>query len=96
MSSSSLSQDDIDAGKLIIAKLEALKAAFASNSPLEAIPPDGGSDVDSYNDELRSLGHLTWLASPWLFAECYLYRLVYTFFSMSTPFWQKLRCLLCR
>ena len=55
---------------------------------MEPIPADGGSEVDGYNDELRLLGPLTWLAAPWLFAEYYIYRLVHTFFSTSTPFWQ--------
>ena len=37
---------------------------------------------------MLSFGNLTWLAAPWLFAECYIYRLVYTFFSTSSLFWQ--------
>ena len=59
-----LSPQDEAAGHEIILKLEHLKSALANDAALEPIPADGGSDVDGYNDELRSLGRLTWLAAP--------------------------------
>ncbi|KAF7506966.1 hypothetical protein GJ744_011097 [Endocarpon pusillum] len=34
------------------------------------------------------MGQLSWFAAPCLFAQCYIYRLVYIFFSRSTPFWK--------
>lgn len=83
-----LSPEDVEAGKEIISKLETLKSSMASNAVLEPMPQDGGSDINGYNEELKFLGDITWLASPWLFSECYVYRLVHTFFSMSTPFWR--------
>jgi hypothetical protein len=42
-------------------------------SPLEE---DGSTDVASYNQLLLNMGVLTWLDCPWLYGECYLYRLV--------------------
>lgn len=88
MQTSSLSPEDALAGEIIIQSLEELKAALANDAHLDPLAPDGGLDIDSYNQELCSMGQLSWLAAPWLFAECYIYRLVYTFFSKSTPFWQ--------
>jgi damage-control phosphatase, subfamily III len=88
MHESKLSLEDVAAGETIIQRLEALKAALSNDAHLEPIAPDGRADIDNYNKELRSWGQLTWLAAPWLFSECYIYRLAYTFFSESTPFWQ--------
>ena len=42
-----------------------------SFSPLSS---DGRPDIQSYNAQLESFGNITWHNSPWLFAECYLYR----------------------
>lgn len=42
-----------------------------------------------YNQELETLDQPTWLNAPWLYTECYLYRLIHTFFTTSTPFWQQ-------
>ena len=43
----------------------------AQSRPLE---DDGRPDIQTYNSELRELGGVTWLAVPWLYAECYMYR----------------------
>ena len=59
-----------------------------SDGALQRIPGDGEADVEDYNIELDTLKDCTWLQSPWLYTECYMYRLLHTFFSMSTPFWQ--------
>ena len=41
-------------------------------------------DVGDYNEELDARGQPTWHDIEWLYAECYLYRRVRTFFGMST------------
>lgn len=83
-----LSQADKDAGNKIKVKVQALKKAMANDFPLEPLPEDGAADIASYNQELSTLDHPKWLSVPWLFSECYLYRLIHTFFTTSTPFWQ--------
>ena len=40
------------------------------------IADDGRPDVVAYNEELERLGSASWFGTEWLFAECYLYRLV--------------------
>lgn len=52
------------------------------------IDDDGESDVAAYNAELTKLGPLSWLKAPWLFAECYLFRRMSTYFRLSTH-WQR-------
>lgn len=44
---------------------------------------DGGDDIAGYNEELEKLGNPRWFDAPWLFAECYLYRRLNTFFTNS-------------
>jgi hypothetical protein len=34
--------------------------------------------VAIYNTELEKLGKPTWLNTPWLYTECYLFRYVYS------------------
>ena len=58
------------------------------DAQLYPIVDDGSRDVCDYNQELETLNRLTWLNAPWLYTECYLYRLLHTFFTTSTPFWQ--------
>lgn len=51
------------------------------------IETDSDDDAASFNADLRRLATLTpsptdtWFTAPWLFAECYLYRLIRSFFA---------------
>ncbi|KAG8908735.1 hypothetical protein FRB99_002973 [Tulasnella sp. 403] len=73
-------------GKVIIEKASGLKYEMARDKPLLPVPDDGGSHVDLYNDELQKLassGKGTWFTCPWLYAECYLYRLIRSWFALT-------------
>lgn len=84
----SSSSPDTDArvqeSKQIIEQISKLKHDLGRDRQLEDIPQDAGSSVQLYNQYLEKLGRPTWFAAPWLFAECYLYRLLRTFFENST------------
>ena len=58
-----------------------------ANAVLEPIPRDGRPDIEAYDEEFKTLKDLRWLAAPWLYTECYMYRFIHTFFTLSTPFW---------
>ncbi|KAI6113627.1 DUF89 domain-containing protein [Pisolithus croceorrhizus] len=88
----------IEEGKGIIAKASHLKYRMARDQELEMIPDDGEFYVHEYNSELEKLsqfGKNTWFTAPWLYAECYLYRLFRSYFKQSTkwtdfdPFYAK-------
>lgn len=83
-----LAPHDVSAGQEIIQRFQSLEADMAQNAPLHHIPDDGAPDVVEYNQELDAFDRPTWLNAPWLYTECYLYRLCHTFFTRSTPFWQ--------
>jgi damage-control phosphatase, subfamily III len=51
------------------------------------LPFAGDVDVGAYNEELDARGQPTWHDVEWLYAECYLYRRIRTFFGMSKH-WQ--------
>lgn len=84
---SGLTKEDVEAGKTIQAKLTSLKMNMLGNSVLEPIPRDGRPDIEPYNEEFKTLKDRKWLAAPWLYTECYMYRLIHTYFTLSTPFW---------
>ncbi|CAK7224570.1 Hairy/enhancer-of-split with YRPW motif protein 2 [Sporothrix bragantina] len=71
-------------GRAIVEKIARLKYDVQHDRPLGPIVDDGESDVAAYNAELAQLGSLSWLKAPWLFAECYLFRRLSTFFKLST------------
>ncbi|KAK3935282.1 DUF89 domain protein [Diplogelasinospora grovesii] len=79
--------EKIEEGRRIQAALRIIKNEIMQDKPLHPLSSDGRPDIDSYNAKLESFGHITWHNCPWLFAECYLYRCVQTFFSRST-FWR--------
>ncbi|KAL9595309.1 MAG: hypothetical protein Q9219_006531, partial [cf. Caloplaca sp. 3 TL-2023] len=71
-------------GKSVLESLAKLKYELQHNRPLTPLVDDGRSDVADYNKELSELRAPTWFDVPWLFAECYLYRRMSTFFALST------------
>ena len=77
----------MDAGKIIQAKLASLRKGMLANAVLEPIPRDGRPDIEVYDAEFKTFKDLRWLAAPWLYTECYMYRFIHTFFTLSTPFW---------
>ncbi|VDB92404.1 unnamed protein product [Peniophora sp. CBMAI 1063] len=77
-------------GKRIIEALSKLKYEMGRDRELPAIPEDGEAMVETYNEELERLkaeGKGTWFTAPWLYAECYLYRLLRSYFT-STKYWK--------
>ncbi|OJJ48887.1 hypothetical protein ASPZODRAFT_139841 [Penicilliopsis zonata CBS 506.65] len=70
-------------GKSIIENLAKLKYELQHDRQLTPLPDDGQPDIVEYNEELEKRGSLVWLNVPWLFSECYLYRRISTFFSLS-------------
>ena len=77
----------MDAGRVIQAKLTSLRKSMLENAVLEPIPLDGRPDIESYNKEFNTLTDREWLAAPWLYTECYMYRLIHTYFTLSTHLW---------
>ncbi|TDL27162.1 DUF89 domain-containing protein [Rickenella mellea] len=77
-------------GKHLIELVSKLKYEMGRDRPLVQIPDDGESGVEDYNTELRKLTEEengTWFTAPWLFAECYLYRLLRAWFA-QTKHWR--------
>lgn len=50
---------------------------------ISPLPEDGEPDIADYNHELEALGNPKWFGAPWLFSECYLYRRLSTFFTLT-------------
>ncbi|KAI1984630.1 Hairy/enhancer-of-split with YRPW motif protein 2 [Ophidiomyces ophidiicola] len=77
-------------GKEIVSQLAALKYELLHNRKLTygsystPLQDDGEDDIKTYNKELEQRGDLSWFDSPWLYAECYLYRRINTLFTRST------------
>ncbi|QRW13860.1 protein-glutamate O-methyltransferase C1393,13 [Ceratobasidium sp. AG-Ba] len=81
--------DKISEAKAVISRLAKLKYDMSHDRPLERIPNDGGLNSEVYNarlDELDEAGKSTWMKIPWLFGECYLYRLFDSIFR-ATRHW---------
>lgn len=78
----------IEEGKKIIEKVAALKHDMSRDRPLEPIRVIGGEDADhgpstELFDTTIDKEKWTWFTAPWLFCECYLYRLLRSFFARS-------------
>ncbi|KAH9818923.1 hypothetical protein DFH28DRAFT_887612 [Melampsora americana] len=73
-------------GKLIISQISELKYQCARDKELEPIVDDGGDNLVLYNEEIKkakAANKSTWFTASWLFAECYLYRRLNSFFNTS-------------
>ncbi|PHH66978.1 hypothetical protein CDD82_1502 [Ophiocordyceps australis] len=71
-------------GKKIIEQLATLKYEIQHNRKLTPIVDDGFShEVAAYNKEIEQRATPTWFDLGWLFGECYMYRRISTFFSLS-------------
>ena len=89
--SKSLTNDqDREIGEELKAKITSLKDGMLNNATLSLLSEDGDPDIPDYNAELTAQGDPTWLNGPWLFIECYQYRVVYQIFRESgSLFWQE-------
>ncbi|BDD62098.1 hypothetical protein MPDQ_000705 [Monascus purpureus] len=74
-------------GKGIIENLAKLKYELQHDRKLTPLPDDGQPDIAEYNDELEQRGNPTWYDVAWLYSECYLYRRINTFFTLS-KYWK--------
>lgn len=78
-------------GKALIEKVSKLKYEMGRDHVLEPLSQDGGSHIETYNTGLERLAAIsknTWFTAPWLFAECYLYRLIWSFL-LQTTHWRQ-------
>jgi damage-control phosphatase, subfamily III len=78
----------------IVTQLDKLKYAVGHNHALVPIDErDDLPDAKLYNDELERLGNgaTKWQDAPWLYTECYLFRRISTFYSLSTH-WKGYDC----
>ncbi|KAG8527209.1 uncharacterized protein KY384_008639 [Bacidia gigantensis] len=90
--SNHLNDKEVAAAQKIKTQVTDLKTALASNAILPPLPTSlGHLDIEIYNAELASFSQPpTWQNAPWLFTECYLYRLLHTFFTTSSEeLWQR-------
>lgn len=83
-------EEQISEGKKIIGEIGEIKYDMARDRPLPRIPDDGEPLSDIYNAELDKLVEKNkgiWLMVPWLYSECFLYRLIRSFF-VQTKHWK--------
>ncbi|KAK6353694.1 hypothetical protein TWF696_005656 [Orbilia brochopaga] len=76
-------KDKTKEGRKIVEELAKLKYEVQHNRALTPLQDDGLPDISHYNDALATLGEPTWLGVSWLFAECYLYRRIATYFRLA-------------
>ena len=84
-------KEKIAEGKVIISKLVELKHNLEHDKQLKPFVADYnkyGSDLKYFNEELDKNGPMTWLSAPWMFSECYMYRLLFTFMQ-DTVHWRQ-------
>lgn len=73
-------------GEKIRQEILLIRKEILHNDQLPPVNLHGDPDEQWYNKQLGAGSRLSWQASPWLFAECYLYRRVQALFSASV-FW---------
>ncbi|WWD21880.1 hypothetical protein CI109_106368 [Kwoniella shandongensis] len=83
-------EEKLTEGKAIIAKISEMKYEMSHNAILSPIPEDGDDNVSCYNEELASFSEdeRRWTTMNWLFAECYVYRRLRSYFA-STKHWKE-------
>lgn len=77
-------------GQDIVRKVQQLKDEMLADAVLSPIEEDGEGNVQPYNEYLALFDHdqRKWWTMDWLFAECYLYRRLRTFFAV-TEHWKR-------
>ncbi|PVF95112.1 DUF89 domain-containing protein [Serendipita vermifera] len=79
----------LEEGTDIIRKISRIKAEMSKDYPMPKIEQDDGIDVSEFNRQLEELGErASWFKAPWLYAECYLYRLLRSY-SAQTKNWHQ-------
>ncbi|ADV22777.1 hypothetical protein I305_05301 [Cryptococcus gattii E566] len=89
MSSSADRDAKVAEGKKIISQISEMKYEMGHNALLSPIEDDGEINVDCYNEELASYPEedRKWANMNWLFAECYVYRRLRSYFAL-TQYWK--------
>lgn len=89
MSSSADKDAKVAEGKKIISQISEMKYEMGHNALLSPIEDDGEINVDCYNEELASYPEedRKWANMNWLFAECYVYRRLRSYFAL-TQYWK--------
>ncbi|OCF33986.1 hypothetical protein I317_05983 [Kwoniella heveanensis CBS 569] len=90
MKSSPENDAKLEEGKKIISQISQMKYDLGHNAYLTPIPHDGDINVQCYNDDLALYPEedRRWSTMNWLFAECYLYRRLRSYFA-STVHWKE-------
>ncbi|WVQ83850.1 hypothetical protein IAT38_005994 [Cryptococcus sp. DSM 104549] len=90
MSPTDTSEEKLAEGKAIIAKISQMKYDMGHNALLTPIDDDGDSNTTCYNEELKihSDEERRWSTMNWLFAECYVYRRLRSYFA-ATKHWKE-------
>ncbi|KAK7946063.1 Protein-glutamate O-methyltransferase SPCC1393.13 [Apiospora aurea] len=73
----------VDEGCAILASIQDLKNEILAGAELCPLKDDGSLEIAAYNEELVASGQQTWHDAPWLFCECYLFKRISTYFSLS-------------
>ncbi|ODV98569.1 hypothetical protein PACTADRAFT_184830 [Pachysolen tannophilus NRRL Y-2460] len=76
------SKEAKEQGKIIVAQLKDLKQKLINDAKIEPFNEPNVPSLNSYDETLQKLpeSEITWLTGPWLYLECYLYRLINLFF----------------
>ncbi|GAO51481.1 DUF89 domain-containing protein [Saitoella complicata NRRL Y-17804] len=76
-----------DEGEVIVREMTNVKDECVADAALTPLDDDNSSDIHDFNREIEVLGRPTWLNSPWLFSESYMYRRLQIIFAKST-YWK--------
>ncbi|WWC87378.1 uncharacterized protein L201_002267 [Kwoniella dendrophila CBS 6074] len=90
MNPTETSEAKLAEGKKIISQISQMKYDMGHNAALTPIENDGDINRECYNDELKTYPDedRRWSTMNWLFAECYMYRRLRSYFA-STIHWKE-------